>query len=76
MKSISIRNVPENVYSTLQMMAKENRCSLQEQVRFILEREAQIADRSFLSRAEKWRMRLGDRNLGDAVKAVRQDRER
>lgn len=45
MKSISIRNVPENVYITLQEIAKVNRRSLQEQVKCILEREANLVKR-------------------------------
>ncbi|MFZ0131281.1 MAG: hypothetical protein WAK95_01985 [Desulfobacterales bacterium] len=57
-------------------MAKENRRSLQEQVKLILEREVKLARRSFLTEAAEWRNRLQKRNLTDTVKSVREDRER
>lgn len=76
MKAISIRNVPDDLYAGLQAMAKENRRSLQEQVKLILEREVKLARRSFLTEAAEWRSRLQNRNLTDTVKSVREDRER
>ncbi len=76
MKAISIRNVPDDLYAGLQTMAKENRRSLQEQVKLILEREVKLASRSFLADAAEWRNRLQKRSLADTVKSVREDRER
>ena len=76
MKSISIRNVPEKVYVSLQTIAKDNRRSLQEQIKIILEQEVKLNKRSFLAGAEDWRKRLNDRELNDTVKMVRRDRER
>jgi plasmid stability protein len=76
MKSISIRNVPENIYVSLQTMAKANRRSLQEQIKLILEQEVKLKKRSFLAGAEDWRKRLNGRELNDTVKMVRRDRER
>jgi predicted CopG family antitoxin len=75
MKSISIRNVPDNVYRALQEMAKKNRRSLQEQVKFFLERELKLSNRSFLAGAAGWRKRLKGRKLKDTEKMVRKDRE-
>jgi plasmid stability protein len=76
MKAISIRNVPDDVYTALQEMAKKNRRSLQEQVKFILERELKLNNRSFLAGAAEWRKRLEGRKLKDTEKMVRKDRER
>jgi plasmid stability protein len=76
MKAISIRNIPDDVYSALQKMAKRNRRSLQEQIKLILEQEAKLGNRSFLIEAAEWRKRLKDRNLKDSVEMVRKDRAR
>ena len=76
MKSISIRNVPETVYTALQDMARANHRSLQEQIKFILEQEARLVKGSPLSAAANWRKQLKERNLSDTVKMVREDRLR
>ena len=76
MKSISVRNVPDEVYVGLQVMAKTNRRSLQEQVKLILEREVKLTKGSFVTNAIEWRKRLQDRKFTDTVVAVREDRER
>jgi len=76
MKAISIRNVPDHVYAGLQVMAKNNRRSLQEQIKLILEQEVKLTNRSFLAAAAGWRNRLKGRNMSDTVKILRKDRER
>ena len=76
MKAISLRNVPDHIYAGLQIMAKKNRRSLQEQIKLILEQEIELDNRSFLASAANWRKRLQERNLSDTVKMVREDRER
>jgi plasmid stability protein len=76
MKAISIRNVPEHIYGGLKDMAKNNRRSLQEQVKFILEQEVKLKNRSFLASAAEWRKRLQGRELSDTVEMVRKDRQR
>ena len=76
MKSISVRNVPDEVYVGLQVMAKTNRRSLQEQIKLILEREVKLTKGSFVTNAIAWRKRLQDRKFTDTVVAVREDRER
>ena len=76
MKAISIRNVPDHIYVKLQNMAKENRRSLQEQIKLILEQEVNLSNRSFLAGAAQWRKRLQGRNLTDTVNTVRKDRKR
>lgn len=76
MKSISIRNVSEPVYTVLQQMARDNHRSLQEQIKCILEQEARLAKGSSLVSAEKWRKQLRGRKFTDTVKMIRQDRQR
>jgi plasmid stability protein len=76
MKAISIRNVPDDVYTALQQMAKKNRRSLQEQIKLILEQELKMSNRSFLAGAAEWRKLLKGHKLRDTVKMVREDRER
>lgn len=76
MKSISIRNVSDDVYKSLQETARKNRRSLQEQIKLILEQEVKLKSRSFLAGAAQWRRLLQNRELTDTVNMVRKDRER
>ena len=76
MKSISLRNVPDNVYKALQEMARENHRSLQEQIKYLLEQEAGLVRGSPLAAASNWRKRLKGREFRDTVKMIRQDREK
>ncbi|MEE8430110.1 MAG: hypothetical protein V3S16_02570 [Candidatus Desulfatibia sp.] len=76
MKAISIRNVPDDVYVVLQEMAKTNRRSLQEQIKYILELEVRLIKRSSVARAAEWRKRLKGRQFNDTVQSMREDRER
>jgi plasmid stability protein len=74
MKVIHIRNVPDDVYNALKALAAANHRSLPEQLRFIIEREVQLAAGSGMATARAWRTRLAGRKLGDTVTDVRQDR--
>ena len=76
MKSISIRNVPDTVYTALQEMARANHRSLQEQIKCILEQEASLVKGSPLAAAANWRKRFKGRKFTDTVKMIRQDRKR
>ena len=76
MKSISIRNVPDTVYTVLQEMSRANRRSLQEQIKFILEQEANLVKGSSLAAAANWRKRFKERKFTDTVKMIQQDRKR
>ncbi|MFZ7127390.1 MAG: FitA-like ribbon-helix-helix domain-containing protein [Desulfobacterales bacterium] len=76
MRSISLRNVPDDVYLALQAMAKANRRSLQEQIKHLLEQEVRIRKGSSLAAARRWRRRLERRTHTDSVTLVREDRER
>lgn len=76
MKSISVRNVPDTVYTALQEMARANRRSLQEQIKFILEKEAVLVKGSSLAAAANWRKQFKGRKFTDTVKMIQQDRKR
>jgi hypothetical protein len=76
MKSMSIRNISDKVYTAIQEMARENRRSLQEQVKYLLEQEVQLRQGSSLSKALAWRDRLRNRRFNDSVESIREDRNR
>lgn len=76
MKGISLRNVSDDVYEVLQAMAKANRRSLQEQIKYIIEQEVNLVKGSSVARACEWRKRLRGRSFIDTVQSIREDRER
>jgi plasmid stability protein len=76
MKALTVREVPDTVYEAIRADAKASRRSIQEQVRWVLEKDAQLPRSGFLSAARRWNRRLKGRDLGDAVEAVRSARER
>ena len=76
LKSISIRNVPDDVYIVLQAMAKVNRRSLQEQVKILLEQEIRLQKGSSVTKSSEWRDRLKSRKMSNIVQSIRKDRER
>ena len=76
MKAISIRNVPDEVYTGLQKMAKTNRRSLQEQIKLILGKEVKLNKRSFIAESEKWRKKFQGRKFKNIVIDIRKDRQR
>ncbi len=76
MKTLSIRGVPDEVYSRLAEWAKENRRSLQEQVRYVLEQEVRLNETSVMAAAAEYRVKLAGRDLGNVVEDVRKDRRR
>jgi predicted CopG family antitoxin len=76
MKGISLRNVPDDVYEVLQTMAKANRRSLQEQIKYIIEQEVNLVKGSTVSRASQWRKRFKGRHFTDTLQSIRKDRER
>ncbi len=76
MTTINIKNLSKSTYQILIGIAKANRRSLQEQVKLILEKEAQLISESSLTMAAVWRNKLNNRSLLDTVELIREDRER
>ncbi len=76
MRSLTLRGVPDSVYSHLQLWAKENRRSLQEQVKMIIEREVRLAQGNHISRAKSLREKLAGRKWGNITAEIRRERQR
>jgi hypothetical protein len=76
MKSLTLKNVPDELYSQLQAWAKKNHRSLQEQVKLLLEKEVRLVKGGQLVIARKWRQILTDRNWGNIVDDIRKERNR
>lgn len=76
MRTITVRDVPDPVYTRLKRLAAASRRSLQQQILVILEGvPAEPAD-DLLRRASAIRRRLKGRKLGDVVLDLRSERER
>ena len=76
MKTITVRNVPDDLYGDLKRLAARNRRSLQQQALVLLERARIARLESPVERAAAIRRRLEGRALGDTVAEIRQERER
>lgn len=74
MKTLTVRNVPDDLYRALSALASRNRRSLQQQVLVVLERVRVLDQPSPLRRSADWRKRLAGRFLGDTVSEVREER--
>jgi hypothetical protein len=76
MKTITVRNIPDDVYDAIAELARRNRRSLQQQVVSLLERARRLHGEPPLVRAAALRERLAGRDLGDTVEEVREERRR
>lgn len=76
MKTLTVREVPDEVYAVIRHEAETNQRSIQEQVRYILAKEALLRQGGFGAAARQWRAKLASRNLGDTVKEIREARAR
>jgi plasmid stability protein len=76
MKVITIRNVPDDLYRAISRLAKRNRRSIQQQVLTILDRVRILDNDPPVEKAKEIRKRLANRELGDSVEEIRQERNR
>ncbi len=76
MKTLTVREVPEEVYAAIRRDAKSCRRSIQEQVRYVLAKEAQLREGRISSSARLWRGRLKTRAQADCVGDIRAARAR
>jgi plasmid stability protein len=76
MKTLTVREVPDAVYTVLKEEAATTGRSLQEQVRWILAKEARLRQGGFLDAARRWQRRTAGRDLGDTVADIRAGRNR
>lgn len=76
MKNVTIRNVPDDLYSLLNDLARRNRRSIQQQLLVILDRVRMLQGEPPGVKAAAMRQKLSTRNLGDTVKELREERAR
>ena len=76
MKTVTIRNVPNDLYDTLAELAKRNRRSLQQQLLVLLDRARLLKGDPPSVKAAEMRKKLSNRNLGDTVLEIRIERNR
>ena len=76
MKTITVRNVPDDLYRDLRQLAERNRRSLQQQALVLLERARLSRLGSPAKRAADIRSRLAGRTLGNTVAEIRNERDR
>ena len=76
MKTVTIRNVPNDLYDTLTELAKRNRRSIQQQLLVILERARLLNGAPPGVKAAEMRKKLSNRSLGDTVSEIRSERNR
>jgi len=76
MKTLTVREVPDAVYTVLKEEAEVNNRSLQEQVRWVLAKETRLRKGGYLDAARRWQRRFEGRMLGNTVADIRAGRER
>ena len=76
MKTVTIRNVPNDLYDSLAELAKRNRRSIQQQLLVLLDRARLLNGVPPGVNAAKMRKKLLNRNLGDTVSEIRFERNR
>ena len=76
MKTLTIRNVPHNLYAALAELAERNGRSIQQQLLILLDRARLLQGDPPSAKAAKIRQKLKNRQLGDSVAEVRSERHR
>ena len=76
MKSLTIRNIPDDLYRVITRIAQRNRRSIQQQILTILEKARVLDSESPVERAKAIRKRLEGRKLGNTVEEIRKERSR
>ena len=76
MKAITIRNIPDDLYRSIERIARRNRRSIQQQVLLFLDKSRALDIESLVERAREIRGRLINRELGDTISEIREERSR
>lgn len=76
MKTLTVRNIPDDLYERLAGLARSNRRSLQQQILMLFEQVRWQHGDDPLASARAMRDQLADRKLGDTVADLRQERAR
>lgn len=76
MAQLLVRDLDPAVVARLKDKARQNRRSLQGEVKAILEEAAQRATRDeALAMIDKWQRKWGDRVFSDSTQMIREDRD-
>ena len=76
MKTLTIRNIPNDLYSIIGRVAQRNRRSVQQQLLVILDKMRMLDSESPLDKAAAIRERLAGRALGNTIKEICEERSR
>lgn len=76
MKVLTIRNVPEDLYQIITRLARQNRRSIQQQILSILDRARILDAGTPVEKAAEIRLRLAERELGNTIDEIREERNR
>lgn len=76
MKTLTIRNIPDNLYKTITRVAQRNRRSIQQQVLVILDKARVYDNESPVDKAMTIRQALMDRDLGNTINEIHVERNR
>ena len=75
-KTLTVREVPVEVYEAIRAQALKSNRSLQAQIIRIMTKEARLYQGGFTKTAKKWRKRLAGRDLGNSVSDIEAGRLR
>jgi len=75
MKTITVRDVPDEVVEGLHRQAKAGHRSVQAQIRIILDREVRLYNPDFPKKAARWRKKMRTRRIPNSVDELRSLRE-
>ncbi|MBU3917577.1 hypothetical protein KKA14_18750 [bacterium] len=76
MKTLTIRNIPDDLYKAVACIAQQNNRSIQQQLMVMLDKMRVLDNESPIKRATKIRERLLNRSLGHTVEEIREERNR
>ncbi len=76
MKTLTIRNIPNDLYNIIGRVAQRNRRSMQQQLLVILDKMRMLDGESPVGKTAAIRERLSNRALGNTAKEIREERKR
>lgn len=76
MKTLTIRNIPDDLYHAIHRIAELNRRSMQQQLLVMLDKMRILENESPVDKAIAVRDRLAGRTLGNTLEELRKDRNR
>lgn len=74
MRRLTIRGIDDGVYRRLEALARDNRRSIEDEARIILQKATRPGRSDLARRAAEIRARLAGRYTGDSTAEIRADR--